>query len=562
MLTYMLGMRYHVPFPPPVFLAASGLMAATILFQVLALNPRGSFAFAILGEISFLALLFHLVFQIPGYGIWGSDAYFDLSSVKSILASGHVGGLPELEQETTRFPLVHILGAQTSLVTGLDAFSVAKWLPSVISVTSIPMLFALFRQTFQAEKAALLGVLLFALLQHQMQFGSFFIRQTLALVFATGCVYCYWASFSSLHPTALRILSMVFLGGVVLAHHFTAAMLVVFFTVCFLVSKTIEMPLIKYRPFGGGVMGQRVTLSMLLLALVATATFWVTSVVLPLHVFVTFIKDVFDPATWGVGTYAASTGIIGSALPNVRYYFLIYGSYLCYLAFGTILLFKLRPRDKNQSTENYMFSIYLFACGFVGLLFFFLFPQRILADRFLTFGWIFAFGALAFAIVDLKHRWQRLGAVALLAAFMAVNIYTLHPTEWNPQAKGSGARASLEDFRLAQTLDFTVLPRLRAEFNADVVSFISNLNIAMAVYNTHNILGENAFSLEDPVTLADYRWVVVERRGLDEEGLYTSATKTAIEDMRRLEAAGSTAFNKIYESNDLSVFSNRVAEPD
>ncbi|QNT76162.1 hypothetical protein [Dehalogenimonas etheniformans] len=557
LLTYMLGMRYHVPFPPFLFIAASGLMAATILFQIFALNPRNNFALTVLGEVFVLALTFHLIFQIPGFGIWGSDAYFDLSSVKSILASGHIGGLAELEQETTSFPLVHILGAQITLVTGIEPYNVAKWVPSVISVTSIPLLFALFKQIFQTEKIALLGVFLFAILQHQMLFGSFFIRETLAIVFTTGCVYCYWASSHSSHSTALRILSMAFLGGVVLSHHFTAAMLITFFAIGFLVSKITQVRFVQTSLFKGGLTGQRVTLSILLLAIVATATFWVTSVLLPLHVFITFIESVFDPATWGVDTYAASTGIT-AALPNARYYFLIYGSYFCYLVFGVILLFKMKPREGPGSTDLQTFSLYLFACGFAALLFSFLLPQRILADRFLTFGWIFAFGALAFSIINMNNKLKRVGAMAVVVFFVAINIFTLHPTEWNPEVKGAGARASLEDFSLAQTLDFSALPRSQAQSNTHVVSFLANLNAVMAVYYTDNVLGENAFSLESPIKFESFRWIVVNRRALDEEGLYTAATKSAIDEMRQLETSGSTVFNKIYESNDLSVFANRV----
>ncbi len=539
LIFYLLAQRYLVDFPTPVFYIAIALMVFSLISQVLFSDLTRGFSAVVLFEIIIASLVFHYIYQIPKYGLYGSDGYFDLASLKAILKSGHLGGISELVQITSFFPLIHIIGAGLALITGIDSLAIAKWVPSIISTITIQMIYLLTLQLFKQEKAGLLAALLFASMQHFIMFGSLFVRETIAVVFAVSSVYFYVAARSSPHPVAYRGLSIVCMASTVIAHHLTSVMLLLLLALYWIFTALPQVLAIR-QEFAG----ERVSLSFFMIGVIGTLTYWLTTVVEPVQISKFFLQNVFTPSVWGLRTILQQDTLGLVSLPNLRYIILIYGSYLCYFIFSIILIYKSLSRQ-NKYLETPVFTTYLVICGIIGFMSFYLLPATVGGDRFLAFGWLFAFGPLALAIVEFRSQLVSALSIFFVAFFIFLNLYTIHPTVWDAQAPGAGSAATRQDFALAQTVDFS---------RGEVIGYINNIT---TIYEAQNKEGTDAYFLLDPVDFNRFEWVIINRDGLQEEGLYSADSEEAIEKMVSLEADAGTAYNRVYESNNLLVLKQK-----
>ena len=544
LVLYLLSIRWHIYLSAALFWVAVALMLGTIIYQCLKIELSPSYVKVVLLEIAVTCFVFHLIYQIPYYGLRGYDAYIDMASAKGILSSGFVMGAPQYINVTSYFPMIHIFGAMLSLITSINLFSVAKWFPSFLDVALIPLLYLLVRSIFREEKIALLSALLFASLQHHMLFSSLFIRETIALVLAVCSVYLYFSAKRSPHPATNYALSIVCLIGTVFAHHLTSFMLLIFLLLHLLVTKASEVPFLRRAYFVDEITGEKVTITFLLIAFVALFAYWIYVVMSPLYTLAALVRDVFAPSQWGVRTYAEMAGISVASLRTIRDYTMFYGFYSFHLIFGLILLYNLLRRAKNRRVETYSFSLFLFLCGLVGFLFMYLVAPAAFPDRFLMFGWLFGFAPLVVAIVKGKHKWPQRVGVFLLIAFMLFNIYMIKPSAYDVRAERISLITSEEDYALANT------------FNFSGGKIFGDQNTLMAVYDVHNNLG-TIFSLSE-VDLTKFDWVIIQKKELELEKKYYQEPRTeTIEALVRLATECSPDYNKIYESNSLLIFKLR-----
>lgn len=540
---YLLGVRFQVAISSAFFFLPIAVMVIILLYQVLGITLSSGFNKVLLVEIMAAALVFHFIYQIPTYSLYGSDSYYDLASLRAIMESGHVGGVDKYVQITSFFPMIHILGAQYSLVSGADYVTVAKWLPSVLAVIGIPVIFLLVRFLFKKEKAGLLAALLYAVMQHHILFGSLFVRETIAIVLAIGCVYLYVASRSSQTPFVYRGLALLCLAGTILAHHLTSVMLIVILLIYWLFS-------VFTRPAGEGkglfrnLSGERVSLSFLILAVVGTLTYWMINIDQPVQVLMFFVSNIFDPATWGLRTILEQGEGGLTSLPTLRYYVLIYGSYAVYAVFGLVLIWRSLKKGRDAHLETRIFTVYLVLCGVIGVMSYYLLPPTIGGDRFLTFGWLFAIGPVALAIIEFRGRFVKAMAVSLVLAFAFINLFTIHPTLWDARAQGAGGAAGREDFALAETVNF----------RDNIIGYMTNI---MTVYSVQNTMGTDTTLLAESLDLDDFEWIIINRQGLHEEGIYSRHTRETVEKMTTLESADNPMYVRTYESNNLAVFKQR-----
>ena len=394
---------------------------------------------------------------------------------------------------------------------------------------------------FKQEKAALLSALLYGVIQHYIIFGSLFVRETIAIVMVISCIYLYITARASGHPVAYRSLSILCLAGTVLAHHLTSVMLISLLAIYWMFTVLARTALGKqiFR----NTTGEGVSLSLLLLALIGTLTYWITTVTEPMQLLIVFVNNVFTPSIWGIRTILQQE--TAGSLPNLRYYFLIYGSYISYAIFGLFLVYKSLSRTGNRQLETTVFTSYLIMCGIIGIMSFYLLPPTVGGDRFLAFGWLFALGPLALTIVEFRHKLTVYFSMFLILFFIFINLYTIHPTLWDQGASGAGGAAHPDDFALAETIDFS---------NGNILGYQNSIT---TIYDAQNELGTDAFFLVDPIDLKDFRWVIINRASLKEEGLYSEYTRNMIRAMEHLEIEESTGYYKIYESNNLCVLEQR-----
>jgi hypothetical protein len=545
LIIYLLGVRYHNYLPTPIFFISIALIVATLIYQCLALKLDRNLALIIVAEIAMSNIVFHLIYQMSGYGLYGSDAYVDLSTLKGILSSGFVSGDPQFSQLTDFFPMIHILAAQLSIVTKIDFLHVAKWFPSLIDVAMIPFLYLLIRHLFKQEKVALLSILLFTVLQHHMLFSSLFIRETMALVFTICCLYFYFSANDSQHPVLYRALSIFFLVGVIFTHHLTCLMLIILLIVHILVSEYTRLPIMERTYSKENITGEKVTISFFLIAVVATSMYWVTHVIFTIKYMALFARDLISIGSWGQSTYLELTGISNAALPSVRYYFLIYGSYFCFIIFG-LIIYRLVLFSKRFQKEIYSFFVYLILCALAGIAFTFILPRTIIGDRFLMYGWLFGVGPLFVAIFQSKQKWILRIGVSIVVVFVFINLFTIHPSLWNSQATTTSSMPSQEDYSMAKTM------------NVSQRTVLSTSNEILAIFDIQNQRGTDVFGLQGLLNMNDYQWVIINSVTTNQsEGIVYKFTADALSSMRNLNTVGDVYHNRVYESNNISVLEQK-----
>jgi hypothetical protein len=541
---YLLSVRWHVYLPVSLFWVAVASMLGTIMYQILKIELSPSYAKVVLLEIAVTCFVFHLIYQIPYYGLRGSDVYLDMASAKSILSSGFVMGDPQYINLTSYFPIIHIFGAVLSMISGIDLLSVAKWFPSLLDVALIPLLYLLVQSIFKEKKIALLSTLLFACLQHNILFSSLFVRETIALVLAVCCVYLYLSAKHSPYPRTNYTLSIMCLVLTVFAHHLTSFMLLLFLLIHFVVTKASEVSPLRRAYFGHNIAGEKITTTFLSIAFVALLTYWIFVATSPVYTLATFVRDVFTPSQWWVRTYAEAAGASGASIRTIRGYITFYGFYFFHLIFGLVLLRRLLPRAKNRHVETYSSTLFLFLSGLIGFVSLYIIAPAAFPDRFLVFGWLFGFAPLVVAILKGKYEWLRRILLFLLVAFMLFNIYMINPYDYDPRAEGIALVTSEEDYALAHTFNFS---------GGKVYGY---QNVVMAIYDVHNNLG-TTLSLRE-INLTEFDWIIIDKKGLELEKSYYPEPRTdTIAALERLATGGDANYTKIYESDSLLVSKRR-----
>ena len=538
LVLYLLSIRWHIYLPVTLFWVAVALMLGTITYQSLGIKLSPSYAQVVLLQIAAACFAFHMIYQIPYYGLRGADAYVDMASVKGILSSGFVMGDPRHINSTSYFPMIHVFGAMVSLVTSIGLFSVVKWFPSLLDIALIPLLYLLVRRISGEEKIALLSVLLFACLQHHVLFGSLFVRQTYALVLAVCCLYLYFSARHSPYPTTNYALSIVSLMGTVLAHHLTSFVLLIFLLVHFMIGKGSEVPFLRRAFFGSYITEEKVGVTFLLIASVAIFAYWMYVVMSPIYTLVTFVENLFGVGQWGGWTYADEAGISAATIRTIRGYIIFYGFYSFHLVFGIILLYGLLFGVKSRRLELYSFTLLLFLCGLIGGLSLYFVATGVFPDRFLMFGWLFGFAPLVVAILKGKSRSLQRAGVFLLFAFMLFNVYMIDPSAWDARAEKGLTIVSEDDYALANTFDLSS------------AQLFGPQSIVMAIYDVHNNFGT---TIEERVDLTEFNYVAIEKKMFELE-LPRTETMAGLE---RLATEFSVDYSRIYESDNILVFKRR-----
>jgi len=536
--TYLYSMRWNITLPTSLFWVSIGIIILTLVFQIIQINLYNKRV--ILLELCMACIAFHFIYQVPHFGLYGTDIFYDLASAKSILSSGYIRGNPLFLNETSHWPIIHLFGVVCSLLTEIDINFVVKWFPSFISTILVPLLYLLFKNVFNDDRIALFSILLYVCLQHNMQFASLFIRETIALISAVGCIYLYFSAKKSSNPGIKYILAIVFFLVTVLAHHLTSFMLLLFIALHFTVNK-----IIGYFKLGKHFSGEAITFTFLALSFVLTFSYWVYVVHSPLYTLASFIKDLFSPTIWGLGTYAEHANISVSSIPHLRGYILYFGFYFFHFILGIILFYNLLPRCQKQNKERrievYSFTLYLFLCGVVAIMSMFFIRARAFPDRFLMYGWLVGFAPLVLAILESNSQvFKKLG-VSLLISFMIFNFYMIEPAAWSLQAKRQEVLSTtgVEEYTIAETIDFS---------EGKILRIGNSLNFAIldSYCNSGNGLSQDS-------NISEYEWILSYNKAFEYYFRGKQKTDMFIK-MNKIANGENIQWNKLCETSKHEVY--------
>ena len=544
LLIYLFSIRWHIYLPITFFWLAVVLILGTISYQSYQCKLLPAYAKIVVLEIAATCVVFHLIYQIPYYGLYGADSYWDLVSAKGIMETGFLLSDPEYLNVTSFFPIIHIIGATFSLISGIGIFHVAKWFPSLLGFVTILLLYLTTRDIFRNETIALLSILLFSCLQHYILFGSLFVRETIAIALMMCSIYLLFSNRYSSHAEIYRTLSIIFLMLVVLAHHLTSFMLLLFLLVQFMVNKVNDHHFSNFICFDNEVFGEKIGISFILLAISLVLAYWTYVIFSPLYSLITFFLSLFGREPQA--SFLQTANIDPAEILTLRGFIIFYGFHIFILIFGIILFYQILQKSRKKRVEMYSFTIFLYICGILGLFGLYLSNIPAFPDRMLIYGWIMGFPPLVMGILNTRRKTLLIIGQALLFSFMLFNIYMITPASWDTGSRDIAAAPSEQEYALAHTFDFS---------NQTIIAYSNTL---LAIFDLYNVEGIDIHLLTKIRQINFTNFIISKKIYADEmepPPLITDLHYNAkmVEAIKYYNSRG----YKIYDSNEVSLFRTR-----
>lgn len=555
LLIYLLGMRFYSPMPTAVFWVLIITAIAAIVFQIVRI-PWPNHEPLLVAEILLFGMTLHLIYQIPLYRFTGHDPiqYFNLA--RQIIENGIL--LPDKPGAATTisWPLMMVWNAEAHYITGVELFSMHKWVPSLVAGgTLIFLLYIFLRKVFKNTQVALLAILLMVTVPYFIFEGANFKSEVFALtIMLTGFYFLTRAEEGD--RTKFALLSIVSLFGVMFSHHATPFLMFLFLVVYLVIIRVLNsLSSRRQTPISKPTL--TITTVFMLLAFVGVFSYWIYVNESFLRALInlgeTLVYGAPGASSLAETSYVVDPGIILTPRGHITFW----GYYIFYAAFTLILLYGLFTKGKEKSMEFHVFIVFLLTCGAWGFIQSYVAPAGaplvVTVERLIMLGWIWGLAPLAICVLESRRKWGRQLGLMLFAAFMLFNIYTLGPIYWDFQAPGKaeGHISVREDYALAETMAFT----------AEGATFKFT---RMAIYDTQ-VKYSKDLSQVKPEQLDELDWIAIKKRELQSyrEGYYrfieagrTSAYNidllNKVNDLVTKESPGER--NRIYDSDNIVVF--------
>lgn len=320
---------------PPGYFILSGIYSALILVEILSCGEENTTRKAIiLGQITLLAASFILgqTLRLPLYFGYG-DIFTHMFNINTILDNGHISSSMLVDYQN--FPVFHILGAFSKLVSGLDLQKAYFLFYGILFLVSIPLIYLIVSKLTKNTHLPLIATLVFSLNREVIFNGMYMITRVMAFIL---CFMILYLLIRGRTDYKLRILAIFLVIPLVLTHHTT---LVHFSGILF---GLVILEFFLYRP------GWYVGFNFLVFFIIAYLGYW-------LWLSYPFFQDTLV-------NYATASDVTRVPLPAVESSALYTYSrnmdpiVVAFLAFiGIIVLFHSRSESNTMGTAFALFSI-------------------------------------------------------------------------------------------------------------------------------------------------------------------------------------------------------------
>jgi hypothetical protein len=469
-----LNMNYSDDLKIAFFWLSIGLMLGNIIYQIFYLKYHQ----IILFEIIIVFFLLHLLYQINYYGLAESDSYRDYDFLKIIINTGHIIYEP-INFDISGWPLIHLFTSITSIITKIEPLVIAKYLPSFIeSIIAIPI-YLLVSTISKNKKAALLSCLLLSSIPQFMSFESLFVRESYALFFFIFFFYIIYIA-KQRNDKYLLSLSIFLIPVIVLSHHFTSFMLIIFLFIFIIVSKIIPYLFRKkWIPFLFNTDEHpnfvKINIDFIFITLlIASLAYWLYFTP---HIIRNFFQIYYEATgTKEFITYGQRIGI-GQTIVTLRGYIEYYGFFFFHLILSLILLIAILLKKQKNIIENISFTSYLYFCLFLGSLSLFVMGSLLFPDRFLSFGWLLGVIPLSILFFNLKNTNVKKILAVVIISFLIFNIYNIDPKYYTGKGPFDG-RASEKEYAIAETINVSR-------------PYFGYIGVADAIYDIQRVVFKN-----------------------------------------------------------------------
>lgn len=543
---YFVSLRLYSPLSPLLLWIPIIAVIFIITFQIMRVSSFG-YEIVIILEIIALNLVLAMFYKVPFYGLRDTDSYMNMMVIRKTLQCSNV--------ESFIKPLFKIIGTELNLITEISPFDIVKWFPLVTSSFFLFLLFSLIKGVFKSSKVALLATLLMTTLQPFSEFSApFHYERFTQIIMLT--MLCFMIQTKRNITSKFLVLSILCLLAIILSHHLTPLVLMIFLAIHLTTSHILNLfpnkNLLQKREAVLNVAG-----ILVLIVFLGVFLYWIHIYDEPLQVFVKWAEILIygEFGKRGIGTVEY---VSPEALPSLRAYVIFYGFWVFQGIFAIILLYNLLhslflSKNDNKSVDFFSFTLFLFFCGVLGVFNYFLIPKCVglPVSRILVIGWIWGFAPLTICILGAKKRWRKIG-VAILVAFMLFNMYMTPLEVWDPhvRAKGDivGNIVLKEDYALAKTIPL----------KGKVAAYHKT---RLAILDVQGFYCRDLTSISSIEELKMLDWIIIKKGQLGwyaEHGGYEkySVYEYNAEVVERLLEFmdGNSHRDKVYESKNLVVF--------
>jgi hypothetical protein len=384
-------------------------------FQILSQNKNYTITLVIIIIfLSFLRIVYH-----PSLTLWGTDPYVDYGIAYGIQCNGWEPNTPTVVPFFSDFPLIHIFGVITSFISGIDLYLIVKWLPLSFSIPLVLFIFLIGKTIFESESSAVIAALAFSFLSNTIEMYSMFIKESLGIIFFLCIIFCYFMYRRS-NEIRYLLLSYVFILSLVLSHHFTSLLLLLFFGIYFFVQEIIVRS--KFLPLSKVLSVESV---FLLIILITMLLYWIQLTNSPLEWFINTLRE-----DHSIRYIATATKLE----PSLRHLLFRYKEVIFAPIFGIISIYAIYLRKNNL--QNFEFPLLIYG-SLLGILTVF---QTMMVGskgggnawgaRFMTFGYFSLFLLVSYSIsnkISLKKVSGKIMYVILII-YIIFNIAYIPPS--------------------------------------------------------------------------------------------------------------------------------------
>jgi hypothetical protein len=506
--------------------------------------------YLIFAEILILSLFLHFLF-VPVVGLFGSDAEIEFNLVKLI---NEYGWSLKLHTPITPWPAQHLLINIYSEIAGLSLLTSTRYLPSLVSTSSLFFIFCLSKIIYKQSYVALYNTLLFSILSFFVFFYSLPVRECFAFLIFSAAIFSY---LKSLDKKDYRISFIsVFLGlFLTICHHFTLLLFVLFVFTFWIHShifgsyrfrSLFSTPIVKFN---------NLSVNYAILILCGAISYWifVSSTVLK-----RLIISIKEFTQFGNVNYINSASIY-PPLIDIRTQMFLYSKILVFLIVLLILIYAIRiDRRKLNIYEG---SIFLFIFVIFLEWFFTLFgflKMNIYPERFELFAW-------AFLLIPLSHElftnftakkkpFIKFMSILFVIFFVSMNMTQYPVAFYDPSIKPDYDNGYVRFYHLPE--EYSAIKWFNGEGNvlADrIVEDILSSKLNGFVYTDFEFYKGNMSS-------KNYNWLIL-RKEMFETILKTQSDKYSLKEPMHISfntyslINNNSSLNKLYSNNEVEVFS-------
>lgn len=207
--TYEISIYSVYPFYFWFLVIVSLFSGITILIRsYLNENERNNWIFGFVGILITNFILLSLPL-IRNYFIFGrGDILSHIGYMKNILITGYIG--------SDMYPILHILGVDTFLISNINLNRVTMIFPVLFSLFYIISFYLLFKQFFE-DKDVILGMVISSILLFSF-FQTVFMPNAEALLLIPFFLYCYFSSRKSNNKFAFAIITVILASFMTFLH--------------------------------------------------------------------------------------------------------------------------------------------------------------------------------------------------------------------------------------------------------------------------------------------------------------------------------------------------------